>query len=55
MIGCLMLFAATGFFAVMGIYMGTLAAYFVALATAMGIYMSGMAAYFTAFFLIMFG
>ena len=35
----------------MGIYMSTLAAYFVALATAMGIYMGGMMAYFTALFM----
>ena len=55
MIGCLMLFAATGFFVMMGIYMGSLMTYFVGLATAMGIYMSAMAAYFTAFFIIMFG
>jgi len=55
MIGCFMLFPLAGFFIVMGIYMGSLMAYFVALATAMGIYMGGMIAYFTAFFLIMFG
>lgn len=39
----------------MGVYMSSLMAYFVAVATAMGIYMSAMASYFTAFFIIMFG
>jgi hypothetical protein len=53
--GCFMLFVATGFFTVLGIYMSSLMAYFVAVATAMGIYMSGMAAYFTALFFIIFG
>jgi hypothetical protein len=44
-----------GFFMLMGVYMSSLMAYFVAVATAMGIYMSAMASYFTAFFIIMFG
>ena len=55
MIGCLLLFPLVGFFAIMGVYMSSLMAYFVAVAGAMGIYMAGMAAYFTAFFIIMFG
>ncbi len=55
MIGCLIVFPIVGFLAMLGLYMGTLMAYFVGLATVMGIYMSGMAAYFTAFFIIMFG
>jgi hypothetical protein len=55
MIGFLMLLPTVGFFAVLGMYMGTLGAYFMALATAMGIYMGGLIAYFTAFFMIMFG
>ena len=55
MIGCLLLIPIAGFLAMMGIYMSSLMAYFVVVATAMGIYMSGMAAYFTAFFIIMFG
>lgn len=55
MIGCLLFFPLAGFFIVMSIYMGSLMAYFVALATAMGIYMGGMIAFFTAFFIIMFG
>lgn len=55
MIGCLMLIPLTGLFLVMGVYMGSLMAYFVTLATAMGIYMGGLIAYFTAFFIIMFG
>ena len=55
MIGCLVLLPIAGFFIAMGVYMSSLMAYFVGLATAMGIYMSGVAAYFTAFFIIMFG
>jgi len=55
MIGCLLLLPLAGFLMLMGIYMSSLMAYFVAIATAMGMYMSGMAAYFTAFFIIMFG
>ena len=55
MIGCLLLFPIAGFLALMGIYMSSLMAYFVAIAGAMGVYMSAMAAYFTAFFILMFG
>jgi hypothetical protein len=55
MIGCLLLLPLAGFLTLMGIYMSSLMAYFVAIATALGIYMSGVAAYFTAFFIIMFG
>jgi hypothetical protein len=55
MMGCFMLLVGTGFFTVIGIYMSSLTAYFVTLATTMGIYMAGMASYFTAFFIIMFG
>jgi hypothetical protein len=55
MIGCLLLFPIAGFLALMGIYMSSLMAYFVAIVGALGIYMSGVAAYFTAFFMIMFG
>jgi hypothetical protein len=55
MIGCFMLFAATGFFVMMGIYMASMMAFFGVLGTAMGIYMAAMASFFTAFFIIMFG
>jgi len=55
MIGCLLLIPIAGFLAMMGIYMSSLMAYFVAIAGAMGIYMAGMASFFTAFFIIMFG
>jgi hypothetical protein len=55
MIGCLMVLPIGGFLVLLGVYMGTLMAYFIGLAAAMGIYMSGLASYFTAFFLIMFG
>ena len=55
MIGCLLLLPLAGFLTLMGVYMSSLMAYFVAVAGAMGIYMAGMAAYFTAFFIIMFG
>jgi len=55
MIGCLLLLPFAGFLTLMGIYMSSLMAYFVAVATAMGMYMSVMASYFTAFFIIVFG
>ena len=55
MIGCLLLFPLAGFFAVMGIYMTSLMAFWGVLGTAMGIYAGAMMAYFTAFFIIMFG
>jgi len=55
MIGCLVLLPIAGFFIAMGVYMSSLMAYFVAVATAMGMYMSVMASYFTAFFIIVFG
>jgi hypothetical protein len=55
MIGCFMLFAGTGFFVVLGIYMGSLMAYFSVLSAAMGIYFGGLIAYFTAFFMWLLG
>ncbi len=55
MIGCLTLFPLAGFFVAMGVYMSSLMAYFVAIATLMGMYMAGMVSFFTAFFIIMFG
>jgi len=55
MIGCLLLIPIAGLLTMMGIYMSSLMAYFVAIAGAMGIYMAGMASYFAAFFIIMFG
>jgi len=55
MIGCLLVVPIAGFFAIMGIYMTSMMAFFGALGTAMGIYMSVMASFFTAFFIIMFG
>jgi len=54
MIGCLLFLPIAGFFAVMGVYMTSLMAFFGTLGTAMGIYLSGMAAYLTAFVIIMF-
>lgn len=51
MIGCFMLLPITGFLVLMGIYIGSLAAYFVAIAGAMGLYFGGLIAYFTAFFM----
>ena len=55
MIGCLLLVPVAGFLALMGVYMSSLMAYFVVVATAVGMYMSAMASFFTAFFIIMFG
>ena len=55
MIGCFMLLPLAGFFIVMGVYTGSLMAYFVALAGAMGIYMGSLIAYLTAFVMIVFG
>jgi hypothetical protein len=55
MTGCLLLLPVAAFFTFMGIYMSSMMAYFVGLATLMGVYMAGMASYFTAFFIIMFG
>jgi len=55
MIGCLLLFPLAGFFAIMGVYMTSMMAYFVGLTAFMGMYMSAMASFFTGFFIIMFG
>jgi hypothetical protein len=55
MIAFMLLAPIIGFLVLMGIYMTSLMAYFVAVVAAMGIYMSGMASFFTAFFIIMFG
>ena len=51
MIGCFMLLPLAGLFIAMGVYMGSLMVFLVAMATAMGIYMGGLIAYFTAFFM----
>ena len=52
--GCLMVFAFTGFFIAMGVFMGTLVTSLVVFAVAMGIYTSMLMGYMFAFVMILF-
>jgi len=52
--GCLMVFAFTGFFIAMGVFMSTLLASLVVFAVTMGIYMSMLMGYMFAFVMILF-